>query len=145
MARLSFLQAKQVYPQRMIYQDYLAGTKKLARFYRWYPATEQALLARATELASFGNPRVRLSEVLVQYNRQILASPATIQNASLLAEPQTLAVVTGQQPGFAGGPLEHHLQSRFSHQARAVSPSSHRQKRRAGFLDSLGRRQPQPS
>ena len=105
MARVSFLQAKQVYPQRMIYQDYLAGTKKLALFYRWYPATEQALLSRAVELASSGNPRVRLSEVLVQYNRQILAGPATIQNARLLAEPQTLAVVTGQQPGFAGGPL----------------------------------------
>ena len=105
MARLSFVEAKQIYPDRTIYQDYLAAAPKLSQFYRWYPANEQALSARVEELAASAAPREGLCEALVEYNRELSAGSATLRNARLLSEPQTLAVVTGQQPGFAGGPL----------------------------------------
>ena len=105
MARLDFAQPGQIYPRRLIYQDYLAHSEKLTSFYRCYPANEQALSARVEELASVGTTREPLSQALVQYNSELSAGPATIRNARLLADSQTLAVVTGQQPGFAGGPL----------------------------------------
>ncbi|NIA07582.1 MAG: bacillithiol biosynthesis BshC [Actinobacteria bacterium] len=104
-SRLGFAQPQQVYPSRLIYQDYLAHSEKLTSFYRCYPANEQVLSARIGELASVGITREKLSQALVEYNREISASPATLRNARSLADPQTLAVVTGQQPGFAGGPL----------------------------------------
>ena len=105
MAKLDFAQPGQIYPQRLLYQDYLAGSEKLTSFYRCYPVNEQALSARVEELASVRIPRDQLSQSLVDYNRKLSAGPATLRNAALLADPQTLAVVTGQQPGFAGGPL----------------------------------------
>ena len=105
MGRLSFLQAKQIYPERIIFGDYLASAGKLAQFYRHYPANEQALSSRVGELASSAANREGLCQALAEYNRGISAGSATLENVRLLAEPQTLAVVTGQQPGFAGGPL----------------------------------------
>jgi len=105
MAKADFAQPGKIYPQRLLYQDYLAGSEKLTSFYRCYPANEQALSARIEELASVQTPREKLSQALVDYNGRLSAGPATMKNAALLADPDTLTVVTGQQPGFAGGPL----------------------------------------
>ncbi len=105
MPKLSLLDAGKIYPQRQIYLDYLGGVKKLAPFYKYYPADERTLLARVEELASEQQSRAGLGGALVEYNRQIGAGAQALQNARLLGEGQAIAVVTGQQAGFAGGPL----------------------------------------
>ncbi len=105
MARLDLLDAGKIYPRRQIYLDYLAGAQKLGTFYKYYPADKNALLERVEELASEHKSRAKLGDVLLEYNRQIGAGARTLENARLLGQGQALAVVTGQQPGFAGGPL----------------------------------------
>ena len=105
MAELRSLNPRGVYPDRQIYLDYLAGAEKLAPFYGHYPAEKQTLLNRADEVSTQANHSVPLAKALLEYNQRISAGPAALKNAQLLAKPQTLAVVTGQQAGFAGGPL----------------------------------------
>ena len=105
MNEVAFAQPDLVYPKRKIYLDYLAASDKLASFYRCYPANQQALSARVDELSSGTTSRDQLAQSLLRYNTGISASPATLHNARLLADPDTLVVITGQQPGFAGGPL----------------------------------------
>ncbi|HQU72529.1 MAG TPA: bacillithiol biosynthesis BshC, partial [Calditrichia bacterium] len=50
-------------------------------------------------------PRRELVEVLQKQNSGWGATAATLANIGKLADPQTLAVVTGQQAGILGGPL----------------------------------------
>ena len=105
MAEPATIDPRQIYPQRPIYLDYLAGVEKLAPFYTHFPADEQALLTRASKTASQCPDSAGLAQALLEYNRRISAGSVALKNAQLLAEPQTLAVITGQQAGFAGGPL----------------------------------------
>lgn len=105
MAETTTIDPRQIYPNRAIYLDYLAGAEKLVPFFTHFPANEQALLARAARTTSQCPDSAGLSQALLEYNRSISAGPAALKNAQLLAQPQTLAVVAGQQAGFAGGPL----------------------------------------
>ena len=105
MANLSQINAGQVYPRRGMYLDYVAGAEKLGAFYKYYPANKEALLGRVEELGVEPKARVELGQALIEYNRQIGAGSAALENAKLLGEGRALAVVTGQQAGFVGGPL----------------------------------------
>lgn len=105
MAKPSLLDAAQIYPQRQIYLDYLDGVEKLAPFYKHYPANQQSLLERMEELSHPQPSRAKLGQALVEYNQQIGAEAKSLENARLLGQGKALAVVTGQQAGFAGGPL----------------------------------------
>ena len=105
MPKLSLLDAGKIYPQRQIYLDYLAGAQKLGTFYKYFPVDKEALLRRVEELASEQQSRAGLGGALVEYNQQIGAGARALENARLLGEGQAMAVVTGQQAGFAGGPL----------------------------------------
>ncbi len=49
--------------------------------------------------------RAAAAEVIAVTNRAWGADPAALRSAERLRSPQTLAVVTGQQPGLFGGPL----------------------------------------
>ena len=49
--------------------------------------------------------RAAAAEVIAATNRAWAADPAALRAAERLRSPQTLAVVTGQQPGLFGGPL----------------------------------------
>ncbi|MCK4850594.1 MAG: bacillithiol biosynthesis cysteine-adding enzyme BshC [Phycisphaerae bacterium] len=105
MTRLSLLDAGQIYARRQIYLDYLAGAQKLGTFYKYFPADKQALRARVEGLSDELKVGAGLGEALVEYNQQIGAGTKALENARLLGDGQALAVVTGQQAGFAGGPL----------------------------------------
>ena len=49
-------------------------------------------------------PRDQLVEVTTAFNQRVGAGEKVFQNLEKLKSPRTLAVVTGQQPGFLGGP-----------------------------------------
>ena len=49
-------------------------------------------------------PRDQLVEVTTAFNQRVGAGEKVFQNLEKLKSPRTLAVVTGQQPGFFGGP-----------------------------------------
>ena len=50
-------------------------------------------------------PRAELSRTLEAAGAELGAPEASQQNARLLAQPETFAVMTGQQAGFLGGPM----------------------------------------
>lgn len=50
-------------------------------------------------------PSDALSASLLDYAERHDAPPPALENARALADPETVAVVTGQQPGLFGGPL----------------------------------------
>jgi len=49
-------------------------------------------------------PRDQLVELTLEFNQRVGASEEVFQNLEKLRSSKTLAVVTGQQPGFFGGP-----------------------------------------
>ncbi|MFB3068677.1 MAG: bacillithiol biosynthesis cysteine-adding enzyme BshC [Acidobacteriota bacterium] len=49
-------------------------------------------------------PRDQLVELTTAFNQRVGAGEKVFQNLEKLRSPRTLAVVTGQQPGFFGGP-----------------------------------------
>lgn len=105
MAKVNSIPAQRIYPRRRIYLDYLAGVERLGEFYRFYPANEKTLLLRAKEVLDNSRARAELSKALLEYNQSIGSGQATLDHIGLLSRADTLAVVTGQQPGFLGGPL----------------------------------------
>jgi bacillithiol biosynthesis cysteine-adding enzyme BshC len=58
-------------------------------------------------LTTNDNPAVKeeVAGVLTAYNRSLGAGPESLANAAKLAEPGTVAIVTGQQAGLLTGPL----------------------------------------
>ena len=60
--------------------------------------------ARAVD-EQYKSDRRRLASALVAYNRRLDAPGPALAQAARLAEPQSLAVVAGQQSGLLGGPL----------------------------------------
>ena len=99
------LTTQHIYPNRQIFLDYLTAAPQLVQFYSHYPANKDTLLKSSQQLTNSSNSRAALSQSLLTYNQSIAASPQTLENARLLAKPDTLAVVTGQQPAFVGGAL----------------------------------------
>lgn len=53
----------------------------------------------------FNRDRQKIVNKLLGYNRKINAPKQVIQNIESLSQPETYAVITGQQPGILSGPL----------------------------------------
>ncbi len=60
---------------------------------------------KALEDGEIAAPRDELARVLDRQNRQLGTGDETAESIRRLARPGTMAVVTGQQAGFLGGPL----------------------------------------
>lgn len=91
--------------QNPLFLDYLYDFGKVAEFYHPLPASPDAWKSRARSVLERERfPRQQLSALLEDYNRRLGASQATLDNLALLADPETVAVVTGQQVGLLGGP-----------------------------------------
>ena len=56
-------------------------------------------------IRKFRGDRQKLVDKLLSYNRAINAPKQVIQNIESLLQPETYAVITGQQPGIFSGPL----------------------------------------
>ena len=85
--------------------DYLHDFDRLARFYNGNPADPAAwrdAIARAQR-----HPRQRdaVADVIAAQQRRRNAPPSAVSALEQLRDPQTVAVVTGQQAGLFGGPL----------------------------------------
>jgi uncharacterized protein YllA (UPF0747 family) len=81
-----------------LFADYTTRFDRLARFYAHDPF-DPGSLSRAAQAIDF--PADRRSAIVKALRAQNGGSPAL----DLLAQPGTVAVVTGQQVGFFGGPL----------------------------------------
>jgi bacillithiol biosynthesis cysteine-adding enzyme BshC len=91
---------------RRLAADYAFAFERLAPFYAGHPAQDDAW-REAIARAHSGVPRAtaRLADLLNAQQRAREAPPEAIAAARLFAEPDTVAVVTGQQAGVFGGPL----------------------------------------
>jgi len=87
-----------------LYQDYLTGAPAARPFFAGQAFEMDGLLRAAETTAAFPRDRKALADALSSQQEGRGASRAALRAASLL-QPDTVAVVTGQQPGLFGGPL----------------------------------------
>lgn len=88
-----------------LYQTYLANFPALAEFYNVDYRSLTHLAAHAQRVQQTEYPRREVAEILKQQNRHWGAEAKVLQNLDALAQPNSIAVVTGQQVGVFGGPL----------------------------------------
>ena len=83
-----------------IFLDFLNKTDKAASF---YPAQSLQLVAQKLSAKKF--ERDTLADILTEQNKTFGSSQPVFDNIEKLRNPQTVAVVTGQQAGLFGGSL----------------------------------------
>ena len=104
--RVETLPFDQIPQQSKLFLDYLRDPLALRHFYPEVVRSHVDLPARTDRvLSSYETDRQRLCAALERLNRGWQASEATLRNIRLLAEPDCLAVVSGQQAGLFTGPL----------------------------------------
>jgi bacillithiol biosynthesis cysteine-adding enzyme BshC len=104
--RVETLPFDQIPQQSKLFLDYLRDPLALRHFYPEAVRAHVDLSARKDRvLSSYVTDRQQLCAALERMNRGWGASEATLSNIRLLAEPDCLAVVSGQQAGLFTGPL----------------------------------------
>ena len=88
-----------------LYQTYIANFPALAEFYNVDYRSLSSLAAHAQLVQQTEYPRREVAEILKQQNRRWGAGENVLRNLNALAQPNSVAVVTGQQVGIFGGPL----------------------------------------
>ncbi|MFZ5818041.1 MAG: bacillithiol biosynthesis cysteine-adding enzyme BshC [Bacillota bacterium] len=85
---------------------YLSDFPKVAPAYEYDPCDPESYIRRADFLqgGGFTGDRAALSAALERYNRGLGADEAALEGARLLARPETLVAITGQQAGIFTGP-----------------------------------------
>ena len=78
---------------------------RVRAFFRRDPRLAADWTSLFEELAAHPYPRAELAEVLVRSAAAMHAPAAVLAQAAAFRAPNTLAVITGQQPGLFGGPL----------------------------------------
>lgn len=104
--RVETLPFDQIPQQSKLFLDYLRDPLALRHFYPEAVRAHVDLTARKDRvLSSYMTDRQQLCTALERMNRGWGAGEATLRNIRLLAEPDCLAVVSGQQAGLFTGPL----------------------------------------
>jgi len=86
-----------------LFEDYLRNFNNIAPYFRWNPLDDWSSCIK--ERLHYYNWRKEISGILYQQNLRWNSGTTTISNIESLAEPNSVAVVTGQQVGIFGGPL----------------------------------------
>ena len=88
-------------PANRLLADYLAGASAVRACFA-FPPDDDGLRARAALPAP---DRRTIAAALAAYQQELGADPAAVDNARRLADPDTLVITVGQQPGLLTGPL----------------------------------------
>ena len=84
--------------------DYMERYGDLTRFYNGSPFVAETYDRLKQQLQSVQTDREALVDVLLRQNKSFGAGNETLENIQRLSNPETLAVVTGQQVGLFSGP-----------------------------------------
>ena len=84
--------------------DYLERYDRVGRFYHGSPFHFDTYSRLKQELRGFNTGREALVEILLRQNEAFGAGAQTLENIHRLSDPETFAVVTGQQVGLFSGP-----------------------------------------
>jgi bacillithiol synthase len=84
--------------------DFVESYARVSRFYSGSPFLPETYDRLKQQLRGFQTDRRALVEVLEKQNRDFGAGEQTLENIRCLGDPDTLAVVTGQQVGLFSGP-----------------------------------------
>lgn len=85
--------------------DYLRGEKHAASFFSPLPKNLDSLCKTLPTFNWEKDKRAKLARIAANYQKEYGGSPASIKNAEKFTEPNSFAIVTGQQPGFLLGPM----------------------------------------
>lgn len=88
-----------------VHQRYLEDDREIGGVLGKRPRNVEELLKAAPTGAERLVPRQALAKAFLAYAERHGAPQESLDQAALLAEPNTHVVVTGQQPGLVGGPL----------------------------------------
>jgi bacillithiol synthase len=88
-----------------LYLDYVCDFERVSDLFAHDPHDPTAFDRAAAAAAARDLPRRELAALLLEQNRRFGSGSRALANVQLLVDPETVAVVTGQQPGLFGGPL----------------------------------------
>jgi len=84
--------------------DYLYHFDRVSHFYNGSPFDLRSYQAVVAQMSKFTTPRGEIADVLARQNRAFGCWEPTLENIQRLRQPETFAVVTGQQVGLFSGP-----------------------------------------
>ena len=90
---------------RKLASDYANAFARLAPFFAGDPSTSDAWRTAVTTRHDWPRRNLSIADVVRRQQRQRDAPEAARRSADRLADPRTVAVVTGQQAGLFGGPI----------------------------------------
>jgi bacillithiol biosynthesis cysteine-adding enzyme BshC len=85
--------------------DYAFDFPALAPFYSGDPASRTSWLQAIDRTRAYARPRAEVAAAIAAQQRGREAPAPAVEAAGRLADPATVAIVTGQQAGLFGGPL----------------------------------------
>ncbi len=91
-------------PFSNLFCDYIRQSEKLSSFYNGHPFDDEQVI-KAAGSYDFRGDRNRSADALLSFNKKFDAPEITISQIEKLRDPESLAVVTGQQLTLYGGPL----------------------------------------
>jgi len=91
-------------PTSPLFRDYLAGAPGVAPFYGSAGFGMDTLLDASRRTKAHERSRQQVADALVA-QQEVRGATGAAERAALLRDPDTIAIVTGQQAGLFGGPL----------------------------------------
>lgn len=92
-------------PTTKIANDYLLKDSAICHFFEYHYTDQQVYEKRLTELKSRFIDREKLVQSLKPFMEKLLYNERAMENVEKLLDPNTVAIVGGQQPGVLTGPL----------------------------------------
>ena len=88
-----------------LFQAYTADFDSIRQFYNRDWRDPQSIASAVTDAAAYPRDRETLVEIILEQNNRWHAQDGTLRNIERLADPRSVAVVTGQQVGLFTGSL----------------------------------------